>query len=597
MTNLFLKRTLRMLPVLCGVILVSGFVVRAGQAADYGRLSGIVRDTEGNPLMGATVLVTGPMFPGSESVQPIVERILTDANGKFLLGGLMPGVYSLRVLSPTRLPALREGIRVKAGETAEEKFVLGDIFAPLRLRGPGAKVSSWGDDWKWILRTSASTRPVLRFQQAAQTQTTYKRSQPLRNSQHLIGVLPGSARGEALANDAGMGSVLAYFRPLSPDSDVLVAGSMAADGWQASSLAAAFRRNLVKGDPQELTLTVHQLTFADGVPSPAGVHGTSFSRAQALVVSYVHTRRVTDEMNVTAGFEVDYLAAATSAMTTRPFADVEYRLSPSSSVFFRYGSARPRETGTLMDRIGDLNALPRVTLHNFRPGLEKLNHAEVSYDRSLGKHTRVEVAAYHDAIQNTALWGSVDAASFATLAMSGNFLPNPTSGGVTINAGDFGSSGMRVAVIRSMGRNAQAAFMYSTGESLTVRDGPRTDWNEGMDLRDFLRARRIRSFGAKVTARVPVSRTRIYTSYQWLPRGSVSQVDPAGEAEMEIQPFLSVQIRQPLPALDFFSARVEAMADFRNLLAEGYVPVGTSEDRVLLTPAYRSFRGGFSVQF
>jgi Carboxypeptidase regulatory-like domain len=593
--NLISNRTGRAVALLCGVILATGLVVRSAPAADYGRLGGTVHDTEGNPLMGAIVLISGPMFPGSEAAQPIVERILTDANGKFLLGGLMPGLYSLRVLSPTRLPAMREGIRVKAGETADEKFILGDIFAPLRLRAPAANVTSWGDDWKWILRTSASTRPVLRFQETAQT--TYSRPQALRPSERLVGVLSGATHGEALTNDPGMGSVLAYLRPLSPDSDVLVAGSMTADGLQASSLATAFRKNLVKGDPQELTLTVHQLSFADGVPGPVGEGGASFSHAQAVVVSYARTRRITDALNVTAGFEVDYLAAATSAMTTRPFADAEYRLGPESSLSFRYGSTRPRESGTLMDRVGDLNALPRMTLRDFRPELEKLNHAEASYDRNLGKHTRVEVAAYHDSIQNTALWGSADAASFGSLAMSGNYLPNPASGGVTINAGDFGSTGVRVAVLRSLGRNAEAAFMYSTGESLAVMGGPQAAWTSGSEVRDFLQARRVRSWGAKVTARVPASRTRICTSYQWLPRGSVTQIDPAGEAEMNIQPFLSVQIRQPLPALDFFSARVEAMADFRNLLAEGYVPMNPSEDRVLLTPAYRSFRGGFSVQF
>jgi hypothetical protein len=587
----------RLGPLLCGVILAAGIVARPAVAADYGRLSGTVRDTEGNPLMGATVMVTGPLFPGAGDAQPVMERILTDANGKFLLGGLMPGLYSLRVFSPTRLPAMRDHIRVKAGETSEEKFILGDIFAPLSIQVPSSNVSSWGDEWKWILRTSASTRPVLRFQQATQTASN-NRTQPLPPSQRLIGVTPGSARGEALGGDPGMGSVLAYFRPLSEDSDVLVAGSMTAEGWQASSLATAFRRNLMSGDPQELTLTLHQLSFTDGAPVPVtGGGGPSFNRAQAVVVSYARTRRISEAMDVTAGFEVDYLAAATTATSSRPFAEVEYRLSPTSSLSFHYGAPRSSETASLMDRVGDLNALPRVTLRNFRPELENLNHMEVSYDRSLGKRTRIEVAAYRDAIQNTALWASADAASFARLAASGNYLPNPVSGGATVNVGDFASSGVRVAMIRSLGRGAEAAFMYSTGESLVVPEGASARLNSDKALRGFLRSRQSRSFGARVTAGVPVSHTRVSTSYQWLPGGAVTQIDPVGEADMDIAPFLCVRIRQPLPALDFFSARIEAMADFRNLLGEGYTPISSSEERVLLTPAYRSFRGGFSVQF
>jgi Carboxypeptidase regulatory-like domain len=577
----------------CGVILALGLAVCPGMAADYGRLSGTVRDTEGNPLMGATVFVMGPLFPGTEAAEPVVERILTDANGKFLLGDLMPGYYSLRVFSPTRLPALRERIRVAAGETAEEKFILGDIFAPLRIQVPVAKVSTWGDDWKWVLRTSASTKPVLRFQQVAQRGLNPHILPP---SQRLIGVIPGSTRGEALAANPGMGSVLAYFRPLSDDSDVLVAGSMTADGWQASTLTTAFRRNLMRGDPQELTLTVHQLSFADGESYP-GEDGQSFSHAQAAVVSYAHTRRVTGAMSVTAGFEVDYLMAAANAMTTRPYAALEFRLSPTSEMSFHYGSTRSHDSETLVERIGDLNAFPRITLRAFHPQLEKLNHAEVSYDRQLGKRTRVQVAAYHDGIENAALWGSADAEEFSRLARSGNFLPNPAAGGVTLNAGDFGSSGMRVAVIRSLGSNAEAVFVYSTGESLAISEDAAASLNADGALRDFLRARPTQALGGRVSAQVPFSHTRISTSYEWLPRGRVTEIDPAGNSNMDIQPFLNVQIRQPLPALDFFSAHVEAMADFRNLLAEGYVPITTSEDRVLLTPAYRSFRGGFSVQF
>lgn len=579
----------------CGVILAAGLAARPAGAADYGRLSGTVRDTEGNPLMGATVLVMGPLFPGGGTAQQTVERILTDANGKFVLADLLPGWYSLRVFSPTRLPASRDRIRVAAGETAEEKFVLGDIFAPLRIHVPAAKASSWGDEWKWILRASASTRPVLRYQQSAPSGSNTAQA-ALAPTQRLIAVIPGSERGEALASDPGMGSVLAYFRPLTEDSDVLVAGSMTADGLETSTLGMAFRRNLMKGNPQELSLTVHQLSFAEAPPDAGGEGSESFSQAQAMVISYAHTRRVSDAMSVTAGFEVDYLTAATDALTARPHADVEYRLSPASSVSFRYGSIRSRDGGTLLERIGDLNAFPRITMRGFRPQLEKLNHAELSYDRKLGNRTRIEVAAYHDAIDNAALWGSGDAEALSRLALAGSFLPNP-AGGVTLNAGEFGASGTRVAIFRSLGSNTEAVFMYASGESLAIGQNTLASLNANDVLRDFLRRRPTQSFGGRVTAQVPRSHTRISTSYKWLPRGRVTEMDPAGDSSLDLQPFLSLEIRQPLPTLDFLPAHLEATADFRNLLAEGYVPLASSKDRVLLTPAYRSFRGGFSVQF
>jgi Carboxypeptidase regulatory-like domain len=563
------------------------------RAADYGRLAGTVRDTEGNPLMGASVLITGPLYASAATVPLSVERILTDAQGKFSLQHLVPGWYSLRVFSPTRLPAMRDRVRVEAGETADEKFVLGDIFAPFRLQAPAAKVSTWGEDWKWILRTSANTRPVLRYQQDPKARQAKLHKAPLPPTQRLVGMLTGSSRNDVLAGDAGQGSVLAYFRPLSADSDLLVAGSLAADGSQASSLTTALRRNLMKGDPQQVTLSVHQLNFADGLPLAAGSSLGNLNHAQAVVFTYTRTQRLSEAVSVTTGFEADYLTAATDVLTTRPQARLDYRLDRSSQLSVAYGTLGSREGETLMQRVGDLNAFPRVTLRGYRPRLEKLNHAEVTYTRVLGKNSRMEVAAYRDQVDDAALWGFAGGQSAAWLA--GDFLPNRAAGGLTLNAGSYDSSGVRVAVSRRMGSHVEAAMIYSTGDALALAE--QAEDHGSAALRSYLRVAPTQSFAGKVSARLPRCRTQIVTSYEWLPNGRVTAVDPLGQANLGVQPFLGVQIRQPLPAFAFFPGRIEALADFRNLLAEGYSSILHQDDRMFLTPAYRSFRGGFSLEF
>ena len=81
-------------------------------------------------------------------------------------------------------------------------------------------------------------------------------------------------------------------------------------------------------------------------------------------------------------------------------------------------------------------------------------------------------------------------------------------------------------------------------------------------------------------------------------RGVVSRVDPFGQAQLNVEPFLGLTIRQPLPMVSFLPGRIEAVADFRNLLAQGYIPIAQSGDEILfLAPSYRSFRGGFSLLF
>jgi len=62
-----------------------------------------------------------------------------------------------------------------------------------------------------------------------------------------------------------------------------------------------------------------------------------------------------------------------------------------------------------------------------------------------------------------------------------------------------------------------------------------------------------------------------------------------------LDPYLSMQIKQPIPAV--FSGHMEIDADAGNLLAQGYVPIETTRGRVILVPSYRYFRGGLTFQF
>jgi hypothetical protein len=595
--SLFQPRSRTRAIFLLGGMVLSCLAATPGKAVNYGRITGTVSDPQGNPLMGATVSIVGPLLTGLQPMVNAAERVITDAHGKFTVERLVPGFYSLQVTSATRLPILRNRVLVEAGGSLRENFVLSDILAPLRLKVPAGSVATWGEDWKWVLRTSAATRPVLRYQEVSKTKTRSKSAKaPLPSSQRLIAMSPGSTRRRALAGDPGMGSVLAYLRPLSEDTDLLVAGSMGASGFQASSLATVLRKDVLKGDPQELSLVVHQLNFADGVPLASGEGRDSLSHAQALAVNYTRTRRLFSRLALTTGFEVDYLNAAQDALSSRPIAKLEYQVSPSNSVALRYGVARLDEDGSLLDRIGVLTAFPRVTMRGYRPQMEKLNHAELSFRRSLGRESHFELAAYRDDFDNTAVWGFGGTKVLSGLA--GSFLPNPAANGVTLNAGNYTSSGLRVAFTRNLGGYVQVAVLYALGDALTMDAVGLSGEEPVKNLRSLVRPQRSQTVGGRVAARIPVSKTRITTSYEWLPAGRVTEVDPYAQASMQLQPYLGVQIRQPLPALAFLPARIEALADFRNLLAQGYTSLANSGDESLvMTPAYRSFRGGFSVQF
>ena len=125
---------------MAGILCAGGLVLAllsplGARAADYGRINGSVSDSQGNPLMGATVVIGGPLFNAFQPVGSAMERVITDAHGRFAIERLVPGWYSLKVTSATRLPVMRNGVRVEAGRSVEENFVLSDLLAPLLLAG------------------------------------------------------------------------------------------------------------------------------------------------------------------------------------------------------------------------------------------------------------------------------------------------------------------------------------------------------------------------------------------------------------------------------------------------------------------------------
>ena len=76
----------------------------------------------------------------------------------------------------------------------------------------------------------------------------------------------------------------------------------------------------------------------------------------------------------------------------------------------------------------------------------------------------------------------------------------------------------------------------------------------------------------------------------------MTRQDLYSESAMAIDPNLSLSIRQPLPSF-MMAGHWEALADFRNMLSQGYVSLEGLDGRMLIMPVERSFRGGVSFQF
>ncbi len=559
-------------------------------AAGYGSLAGVVSDTKGVPLMGASVMVIGPTAFATDATGLSVERMITDAHGRFTLAHLLPGWYSLKVSSPARLPEMRNGIHVEAGETVVATFVLTDIFAPIRFQVPSSSVSSWGDDWKWVLRTSSTTRPILRFRPEPQDKQAAAKEEkiPLPKSERFVGILPGSTPHDPLAEDFGMASVFGFLQPVSADSDVLAAGSFAPLGAGSTTVGTVMLRNQIQDNPQQFGLIFHQFSLVPGPTSNA------FNQARGLVATYSETRLIAPKVTVTAGMDVNYLSALDGVFTAQPHVDLEYQATPQTVVSAEFGSARGEGSNSMLDHLSLLNAFPQITQRDGRLELEQVNHTELAVNHRLGRSARVQAAAYHDGLHNAAVWGWGPSAYGESFA--GNALPNPAGNGVVINGGNYQSVGFRAVYSQTFGSHLEVLGAYSSGSALSAYgytyDGP-VHYAPGM-----LTPKQTNALIGKMTADLPVSHTRISASYEWVPNDRVSLVDPAGQGNLQVQPYLGIQFRQPIPTPNSWPVHIDAVADFQNLLSQGYLPVSQGGQKTLvMSPDYHYVRGGFSVQF
>ena len=582
------------------LLLVSGLLFSClhpgqGLAAGYGSLAGVVSDNKGVPLMGATVMVVGPMAFATEVTSQTVEHMVTDARGRFTVVHLIPGWYSLKVSSPTRLPAMRNGIRVEAGETVVATFVLTDTFAPIRFQVPSNSVSSWSDEWKWVLRTSSTTRPILRFHSmppARQDASRDEKSLRLQD-ERFAGILPGPSPRDPLAEDSGNASMFAYLQSRSADSDLLVAGSLAPLG--TGTVGTVLRRNQLQSQPQEFGLAFHQLSLVPGASIFPGTTPNGMAAAKGLTATYSETRLVAPRVTVTAGMDINYLSSIDSVFAAQPRVSLEYQATTQTVVSAQLGSGPADGSHTMLDRLGALSAFPQIVQHNGHLEMERLNHTELAVNHRIGKSGRVQAAAYHDGMHNAAVWG-LGSATYGQ-AFMGNFLANPAGGGLVISGGNYQSVGFRAIYAKTFGSHVEVLGAYASGKALSVSgytyNGPAVRNSQGQWV-----PVQTNTLTGKLTAELPGTHTRISTSYQWVPNDRVTMVDPAGQAALQTQPYLGIQVRQPIPTPSFLPVHIDAVADFQNLLSQGYTFSGQGGQKPLvLSSGYHAVRGGFSVQF
>lgn len=545
----------------------------AHAAPGYGKLSGIVVDPSGTPQMGATVWV---LSEGASRSTPL--QFLTNQRGLFAGEHLLPGLYSVRVTLAGFLPTVERHVRVSANLTTLLKIELDSVFTSLdRLRRRPEQQAD-ADEWKWVLRTSAATRPVLQWQEGeVATAADHASIEAARNRRPRarVEVTSGAGQpGSVFSFADSTATAISFDQRIGRSSRLLLAGQMNYERSTGAAFATVWLPSGDLGSGSETTLLLRQAKL--------GSAGLTFRGLRMQ-----HTNRLALGDRITLRYAAEYilvgLGAATSSL--RPSGEVDVRLSPNWRASFVM-AARPWSSDELplQSALSELNDMPTVLWRNGRPVLEGGWHEEVGFERQVGPHASLEAATFRDAARHVAVFGR-------GAVPHPDFLQDLFSRGFVHDGGASTSWGTRVAYRQKFSDDFELAAVYAWAGALATEEQA-----ADVDFRDTLRTRYRHSLAARVSGRLPKAGTRLAASYKWMNGPAVARQDRFGEALYQLEPNLSLSVRQPLPSFRT-SGRWEALADFRNLLAEGYMPVNSREGRIVLVPAFRSFRGGVSFQF
>jgi hypothetical protein len=284
-----------------------------------------------------------------------------------------------------------------------------------------------------------------------------------------------------------------------------------------------------------------------------------------------------------------------------PFARLSWGDVDEGTIEFAYASgAAPMELlsdsaapeADLQQQLSTLSLFPRISLRGGAARVQRTENFEVGYRRKFGSRT-FSGAVFRESASNAAM----------TMAAPGGFygmadlLPDLASNSSVFNIGGYRRMGYLAAVTQQLNENLSATAGYQHAGALDPAGSvgsPNPD-----ELRSsFRRTRRGAAF-VKFTGRSPWTGTHFSSSYQWTDYSVINPVHLSLTQRSTMDPGWNIYLRQPIPGVpSMFAGRLEATADLRNLLAQGYVPIFSPDGRqMLLIQSPRSLRGGLSFIF
>jgi hypothetical protein len=574
-----------------------------------GELVGTVTDSAGTPQMGASVQVFN-------KYQRFVARGITDIDGRFAFAALAADTYSVRVSLASFLPAASDKVLVKAGFDSVLRIHLATLLSNIEVsyRVPNSAMT---DDWRWVLRSSPTMRPINRFSSVDLQKAKSKLYPHVFSQTHAMLSVSGGDNGLIDSDDmaADMGTSFAVSTNVFGNNELRFAGSMGQTSEfapAAVALSAIYSRrdDSPLAGPPEVTLTMLQWggiasQVSGGGPNGANSAGPPVLRAMSLGVYQVADPL--DNVHIEYGATGESVEYGQHTSRVSPFGRITVDVGSGTAIIASYSDgARPDELlahqqdqdsefdGGLNDLEGALQAisrLPQVSSRNGRLELERTQSYELGVKKTIGSHI-FAASSFYEAVSN------------GRLNVAGDF-PG-------LNSGDLFSDGISTTSIYNMGRYNRTGYLVSASQRVNSaldvavaygRLGGFTANSSGLsevpwDSSKFLSAKQSNLASLSFTATVPHAGTRISADYGWIDPQTLVPLHVFTTQTVAALPGFNVLLRQPLPSFFGMPGHFELTADLRNLLADGYTPIDTPNGhRMVIVEAPRAIRGGLKFTF
>jgi carboxypeptidase family protein len=581
--------------LLAGLFCLPGSAPAASPVPLSAEILGQVRSSAGVAQMGAAVSLYN-------RYDELVRKGLTNEQGRFVFDSLAPGLYSIRVLLASFVPAERRNISVLPNTENRLDISLASVLSTVELGPPAAPGTLMTDDWKWVLRSSQATRPVLRFLPDGASSSSRSLTAAFSNTTGIVKLSAGDGEGFTSGAQQDLGTAFALATSLAGSGRVQLSGNLgyrSNAGLPAAGFRTSYSRPSVDGPSPEVILTMRQLSVAPRGGSGMAVGADGAPALRTMSVAFLDGLDLADHLRLDYGFDSQSISYLDRLNYVSPFMRVSYDAGPQGRVRLAYSSgahptelrARDSDSPESLDQdLATLALLPRVSLSDGHVAVERTQNFEIGYERVEGSRA-YSLGAYQENVSNAAFMLS----SAPNFLPAGDLLPDLGSNSTIFNLGSYHRTGYTAAVKQSLGEHVQVSV--AAGRTGVLLAGGNQSFADSRELRAGVRQGERPWLTVRVSGTVPRTGTHLTGDYGWTDFSALMPAHFSLTQTPAQDTGWNMYIRQPLPSVLNVRWRVEATAELRNMLAQGYLPLGGPACHTVLTNSPRAVRGGLNFIF